>query len=221
MASDPFVPAVAAGQLFCFLSFKAHSLFNRWLALVSGVLIPVIGLIQIGSHAMADRYTYLPLTGLFIIIAWGAPDLLKNFQYRRTLLCLSAWVVLMVLAITSWIQVQTWSNNMSLFQHTLEVTGENQRAHHGLGMAFHARVIVSIPSFTSGRPCGSRRMKEPIMILDSSIWPPDNTAMLRRSSRRHSALIRRAQGPIISWRRLSLPGEIRGGGQAVSGSPAP
>jgi protein O-mannosyl-transferase len=119
-----------------FLLKNFHYLTVGWLWYL-GVLIPVIGLIQIGSHAMADRYTYLPLTGLFMMIAWGMPDLFKNYRYGKTLLSLTACAILIGLAFVSSMQVQTWSNNLELFKHTLEVTGENQRAHHGLGMAYH------------------------------------------------------------------------------------
>jgi protein O-mannosyl-transferase len=122
--------------VFCVLK-RVHYLTVGWLWYL-GVLVPVIGLIQVGSHAMADRYTYLPLTGLFIIIAWGVPDLSKNLRYGKALLYFSAGAVLLILAFVSSVQVRTWSNNLSLFQHTLDVTGENQRAHHGLGMAYHA-----------------------------------------------------------------------------------
>jgi len=123
---------------FVFYLFRHfHYLVVGWLWYL-GVLIPVIGLVQVGSHAMADRYAYLPLTGLFMIIAWGGADILKNCRYKKALLSLSALAALMVLALVSSVQVRTWSNNLSLFQHTLDVTGENQRAQHGLGMAYHA-----------------------------------------------------------------------------------
>jgi hypothetical protein len=103
-----------------------------------GALVPVIGLIQIGSHFMADRYTYLPLIGVFIMIAWGVPDLLMRYRCNNAFLILSALALLVFLGAVSRMQVQTWSSNFSFFRHVLEVTGENQRGHHGLGMAYHA-----------------------------------------------------------------------------------
>ena len=56
-----------------------------------GTLIPVIGLVQVGGQAMADRYTYVPLIGLFIIIAWGLNDLLANWSYRKIVLVYHRW----------------------------------------------------------------------------------------------------------------------------------
>jgi len=66
-----------------------------------GTLIPVIGLVQVGEQAMADRYTYISLIGVFIIIAWGVPDLLKKWQYRKIFLGLSAVVILSALTVSS------------------------------------------------------------------------------------------------------------------------
>jgi hypothetical protein len=64
-----------------------------------GTLVPVIGLVQIGLHAYADRYTYMTLTGLFIIIAWGIPDIVRRLKYHKTILSLSAVVLLVVLGV--------------------------------------------------------------------------------------------------------------------------
>jgi hypothetical protein len=64
-----------------------------------GTLIPVIGLVQVSDQAMADRYTYIPLTGLFIIVAWGVSDLLVKWHYRKILLGISAVIILSVLGV--------------------------------------------------------------------------------------------------------------------------
>ncbi len=98
-----------------------------------GTLVPVIGLVQVGEQAMADRYTYLPLIGLYIIIAWGLADLGKESRRRRTLLIVSVTSLLMVLALCSWQQVRLWRNSISLFEHTLKVTTNNYVAHYTLG----------------------------------------------------------------------------------------
>jgi len=90
-----------------------------------GVLVPVIGLVQVGSQAMADRYAYLPFIGLFIMIAWGLPDLLEKWRYRKITLGAAALAVLLALAICTRLQLRHWQNNKALFEHALNVTGDN------------------------------------------------------------------------------------------------
>ena len=87
-----------------------------------GTLIPVIGLVQVGQQAMADRYAYIPLVGIFIILAWGLPELLKNFPFRKKLLSVLAGIFFSVLMTLTWIQLQYWENSVKLFEHAIEVT---------------------------------------------------------------------------------------------------
>ncbi|MFA5252340.1 MAG: tetratricopeptide repeat protein, partial [Phycisphaerae bacterium] len=94
-----------------------------------GTLVPVIGLIQVGIQARADRYTYIPLTGLFIIIAWGMPDLLAKWRYKKIGLTLSAMLVVLALSTCTYFQVRYWQNSLTLFQHALDVTEDNYVAH--------------------------------------------------------------------------------------------
>jgi tetratricopeptide (TPR) repeat protein len=90
-----------------------------------GILVPVIGLVQVGSQAMADRYTYLPFIGLFIMIAWGLYELLANWRYRRIALGASALAVLLALAICTRLQLRHWRNNSTLFERAINVTDDN------------------------------------------------------------------------------------------------
>jgi len=98
-----------------------------------GTLVPVVGLIQVGLQASADRYTYIPLTGLFIIIAWGIPDFFAKRHYRDVMLFLSGGILLLILWVTTWLQVGHWRNNMTLYKHATEVVANNAWAHHYLG----------------------------------------------------------------------------------------
>jgi tetratricopeptide (TPR) repeat protein len=98
-----------------------------------GTLVPVIGLVQAGSQAMADRFTYVPLIGLFIIIAWGVPDLLHGWRHRKVFLGVAASILVLVLMYCAWGQVQHWRNNITLFEHALNVTDNNYVAHNNLG----------------------------------------------------------------------------------------
>ena len=100
-----------------------------------GTLVPVIGLVQVGDHAMADRYTYVPLIGLFIVMAWGLPDLLARRSHGRFVLTLSALAVIIGCMICSSLQVRHWKNSITLFTHTLQATPNNPQAHTNLGIA--------------------------------------------------------------------------------------
>jgi len=100
-----------------------------------GTLIPVIGLVQVGSHGMADRYTYVPLIGLFIVIAWGGFDIFRRFRQDRLLPGGVAVVLLIILSIQSHIQIRYWENARTLFQHAIQVTKDNYLAHNNLGAA--------------------------------------------------------------------------------------
>lgn len=113
---------------------KFKYLLAGWLWFIV-TLVPVIGLVRVGDHAMADRYTYVSLTGLFIIIAWGANDLLAKWKHRRHILTLSALAVIAALAVASGIQTNCWRDSVSLFEHALKVTKGNYVANANLGAA--------------------------------------------------------------------------------------
>ncbi len=96
-------------------------------------LIPVIGIVQVGLQAMSDRYTYVTLIGLFVIIAWGANDLLSKWSHRKMWLGTLAAILLPVLMVLTWKQVQYWENSITLFKHTLKHTSNNLHVHNYLG----------------------------------------------------------------------------------------
>ena len=100
---------------------KAPYLSVGWLWYL-GTLIPTIGLVQVGQQAMADRYAYVPLIGIFIIIAWGLPDLLQNYSFRKKLLSVLSGIFFSVLITLTSVQLQYWENSVKLFEHAIEVT---------------------------------------------------------------------------------------------------
>jgi len=100
-----------------------------------GTLVPVIGLVQVGLQAMADRYTYISLIGIFIIIAWGFPKILVRWRYKKTVLASISSALLLILMTLAWFQVRYWVNSISLFEHALHVTTNNYMMHNGLGAA--------------------------------------------------------------------------------------
>ena len=105
-----------------------------------GTLVPVIGLVQVGSHAMADRYTYIPLVGLFITLTWGMADLMKGIRRKKAILTFTGFLVLLILAILTNEQLGKWRNTETLFRHALAATGSgNYVAHNGLGIVMFNR----------------------------------------------------------------------------------
>lgn len=101
-----------------------------------GTLIPVIGLVQVGSQAMADRYTYLPSIGVAIICAWSIDFFIKNKKTGKKFLFPAVAGILIILALLTWQQCGYWKNDLALFGHTLQVTKKNALAHNQMGLAF-------------------------------------------------------------------------------------
>ncbi len=101
-----------------------------------GVLVPVIGMVQIGFIAMADRYAYVPQIGLFIIAAWGVPDLLDKLPGKKVILTVLALFAVAALVLVSRQQMETWRDTATVFEQALRVTVDNSKAHHGLAMAY-------------------------------------------------------------------------------------
>jgi len=98
-----------------------------------GTLVPVNGLVKLGGFSMADRFSYIPLIGIFMTIAWGVPELLKNWQHKAKFLSFSAGAVLLILTALAWVQTSYWKNSVLLFGHALRVTRNNYIAHNILG----------------------------------------------------------------------------------------
>mgnify|MGYP002634074871 CR=1 FL=1 len=102
-----------------------------------GTLVPVIGIVQVGEQAMADRYMYVPLIGIFIVIAWGLPELMKNGKHRLLFVLAGALVPLLI--ILTWVQVSHWKNSITLFEHAISVNESESLSfvlvHNNLGHA--------------------------------------------------------------------------------------
>lgn len=98
-----------------------------------GMLVPVIGIVEVGSQASADRYTYLPQIGLYICVAWCAAELWPRGRYRGQLLGAGAAVLIAVLSWSAWRQTAYWRTSEALWKRALEVTSKNDIAHLNLG----------------------------------------------------------------------------------------
>jgi tetratricopeptide (TPR) repeat protein len=112
-------------------------------------LLPVIGIVQVGGQSMADRYTYIPLTGLFIIAGWAVPDLLQGWRRRQAILAILAGVVLTASSAVTWRQVGYWKDNLTLYRHTLDVTTGNYLIlnNYGIALAQEGRLDEAIDQY--------------------------------------------------------------------------
>ena len=114
-----------------------------------GTLVPVVGIIQVGIQGMADRYSYIPLTGLFIIIAWGVPDLLAKWRYKKIVLASLALLIVSTISICTYNQLRYWRNTLTLFQHAIDVTEDNFMAMNEL--AWYLAVDPKITAYNPYR----------------------------------------------------------------------
>jgi protein O-mannosyl-transferase len=132
-----------AGSILCLAGISALTLQlarrHRYLLVgwlwYLGMLVPVIGLVQVGGQSRADRYTYVPLVGILMMVAWGVPDLLARWQQLRKAVPAAAMVVALACAVVARRQVGYWQDPITLWTHTLAVTTGNFPAHNNLGLA--------------------------------------------------------------------------------------
>jgi len=107
-----------------------------------GMLIPTIGLVQVGNQSMADRYTYLPSIGVFIILAWGAGEAFVRWRLPKAVIGIATGLVLIACAVRTGDQLRYWQNSESLFRHAIALTQGNFLAHNNLGNALLDRKQV-------------------------------------------------------------------------------
>ena len=120
----------------CILASKRMPYLTAGWLWYLGTLVPVIGLVQGGLWpAMADRWAYVPLIGLYIMVAWGIPELMASVPGKKKWLATSAVVTITILMALTHKQIQHWENSISLFAHNLEVTSGHWLPHNNLGAA--------------------------------------------------------------------------------------
>jgi tetratricopeptide (TPR) repeat protein len=140
-ASLPIWQAVAAGLLLLSISIAVIRLAKNhpylavgWLWYL-GTLVPLIGFVQVGEQALADRYTYVPLIGLFIIIAWGVSDIAAKWRYQRVVFIIAAGAPLLALMICTWRQLHHWNNSRTLWEYAVNLSPNDYYAYNKLGAA--------------------------------------------------------------------------------------
>ena len=153
----PIWKAACAAMLLIFVSLLALLVMKQkgyltvgWFWFF-GTLIPVSGLVQAGLWpAMADRWAYVPLIGLFIMITWGASDLVARWRHKNTGFAIIAATLLIALTTSTWLQARNWSDSTALFEHTLQVTKKNWVMHYALGLtlANKGRINEAIGHFS-------------------------------------------------------------------------
>jgi tetratricopeptide (TPR) repeat protein len=153
-------------------------------------LLPVIGILQVGWHAMADRYTYIPLIGIFIMAAWGICDLVGERHWGKAALAVTAGAVMGVLMILTWVQAGHWRDSIRLFEYVVKANPGNSLAHNNLGSAYQEE----------------GRMKEAIVEYHESIRiQPDflrayvNLALAMDREGRSDIAISFFQHVIVNW----------------------
>jgi protein O-mannosyl-transferase len=138
---------------------KRPYLITGWLWYL-GMLVPVIGLVQVGWQGRADRYTYLPQIGLYIAITWAVADLTSLWRRQRTILSAAAILVIGALSLCAWVQTSYWRDSERLFRHALAVTTNNDVAENNLGIVF----------------LGQGKVDEAVSLLQSAVdLRPDNS----------------------------------------------
>jgi len=117
---------------------RRPSLLVGW-AWFLGTLVPVIGLVQVGNQSIADRYTYLPSIGFFVLVVWGAAAVLGGSRVGRRMGATLAAMAVVIFALMARTQVSYWQNTDTLFSHTLAVTKQNAVAQNSLGFYYASR----------------------------------------------------------------------------------
>ena len=149
-----FLPLLAEGVLLAVVTTGVIVLRRRAPYLLMGwgwfvvTLVPVIGLVQVGDQAHADRYMYIPMVGLLVMLIWGAAEILEKLRAKKLAIPLAAAACL-ASAVVSWVQVGYWRNGETLFRRALAVTSDNKVANSNLGnyLMSSGRLSEAIPYY--------------------------------------------------------------------------
>jgi len=129
--------AILAGSVLVAIFRGRRYLFVGWFWFL-GTLVPMIGLVQVGVQSMADRYAYIPLLGIFVIVCWGVADLARSWRVPRAVPAVAGVVILSALGFALHRQVGYWGDNLTLWSHTLDVTQKNFIAEDNVATALLA-----------------------------------------------------------------------------------
>jgi len=129
----------------------------------------MIGLVQVGVQAMADRYAYIPMLGIFVIVCWGAADLMESWHIPTAVSAVATAAILLALGIALHRQVSFWTDNLMLWTHTLEITEGNYLAEDSIATALLAegRADEALPHLQRAR---ALRPSDPTATLDIATY---------------------------------------------------
>jgi tetratricopeptide (TPR) repeat protein len=118
-----------------------------------GVLVPMIGIIQVGEQAMADRYMYIPMIGILISVVWFVWEIASEKSIPKVWIAAPAALIVAVLGVLTYRQLSYWKNGETLWRYTLNVTKDNYTAHANLAIALQrqGRVEEAIPEFQTAQ----------------------------------------------------------------------
>ncbi|MGB8890279.1 MAG: tetratricopeptide repeat protein [Candidatus Korobacteraceae bacterium] len=183
-----------------------------------GTLVPVIGLVQVGEYAMADRYAYVPLIGIFVMIAWGFADLAEAKHVRAVWYAIPAVCVLAALSAVTVAQTAYWESDYDLYAHTLALA-ESPFAHNAVGMALMnpssemtQQDLENFPSEPARIDEARRHFERAIELrqsqnADSSLWDKartlNNLGNLDRMQNRLDDARQHDQAALTIYRRLA------------------
>jgi tetratricopeptide (TPR) repeat protein len=134
----PSIVLLAGISAAVFVLRRRRYLVTGWLWYLV-MLVPVIGILQVGNQARADRYTYLPQIGLYLLLTWGAADLCARWRYRPVLLASLSSIILVALIFSARAQASYWQDSETLWSHALASTTDNIIAEGNLGQACYAK----------------------------------------------------------------------------------
>ena len=160
--------AIIAISIIAVIFRRRRHLFVGWFWFL-GTLVPMIGLVQIGVHAMADRYAYIPLLGIFVIVNWCAADLTKRRHVPTAVATAGTAAILLVVGLALHRQVSFWSDNVTLWTHTLEITDANFTAEDGLATALipQGRIEEAFPHLLRAQQL---RPDDPLSTLNIAVY---------------------------------------------------
>jgi tetratricopeptide (TPR) repeat protein len=178
-----FARTLTAGLLLAALTVLVLGPGRRWPYLAVGwlwylgTLVPVIGLVQVGGQALADRYSYVPLIGLFLVLSWGMADLAAAWRLPRSYLVMAAVLVLCLCALRTWNQVGCWESNRHLWECAVAATENNTMAHMNLGVCClnEGRFTDALREFEKAVALEPRRAEHHVnlgnLLYALDLWP--------------------------------------------------
>jgi protein O-mannosyl-transferase len=177
--------ALAGISVLVFMFRSKRYLVTGWLWFL-GTLVPAIGLVQVGDAAMADRYAYVPLIGIFVMIAWSLADL-ADAKRLTTVWRVAPVCVLIALGFSAETQLGYWSNDYDLWSHTLAVTGPNFGAHNNMGTAL-MELHKPEEAQTHFQTAAEINPRDPVSHLNIGMYLDEHGALLQAVAQLNTAI---------------------------------